>query len=340
MLKSNLSSLILSRINIDKVKTVLGNAPVLNILFKLGSQSLIDYKYPSHIFIESTRACNLKCKLCPRTAMASKGRHMDFDLFKKIVDEASHYGSRNFCLHMLGEPLLCPHIIEMVKYIKKVNKSNSILLTTNGYFLDSSKAEVFLNSNLDKITFSVFSMSNARNKMLTGEDGVGKVIDNIKEIAALRKKMHSKTKLCVRFLVCSENEDEMLQIRALAKDLGVILEIRYTHNYSGIIEADFTSRHIFKARYPCYHLWYSPAITWDGKVVVCCNDWNYSEVLGDIEKDSLAHIWQGRRMKELRGCHLGGAYDKIPLCAQCNVWSLYPDIFFKSQKKALNFKDL
>lgn len=336
MLKADLSNLILSRVNIDKVKDILGNTPFLNIFFKLGSQALIDNRYPSHIFVESTRVCNLKCKSCPRALAASKGGHMDFDLFKKIVDEASHYGSRNFCLHMLGEPLLCPKITDMVKYIKKTNNSNSILLTTNGYFLDVAKAEAFLKSNLDKITVSLFSLKNERNKILTGEDDIDKVIDNVKNMAGLRMKMNSKTKILIRFLVCKDNEDEVPRIRALVKGLGIVLEIRYTHNYSGVIEDSFTSKHICKARYPCYHLWYSPAITWDGKIVICCNDWNYHEVLGDVKQSSLADIWQGPRIRELRKYHLLGEYDKIPLCAKCNVWTLYPDIFFKAQKKILN----
>lgn len=333
MLKSNLSNLILSRVNIDKVKTILGNAPILNTFFKLGSQLLIDYRYPTHIFIETTRACNLKCGSCPRDIGSLKGGHMDFDLFMRIVDEANNFGSRNFCLHMLGEPLLYPKISEGVQYIKNANNHHSILLTTNGYFLDIFKAEKFLASNLDKITFSLFSLKSDRSKILTGNDDIFKVINNIKNLATLKRKMHSKTKIYIRFLVCEENKDEMPQFRSITRELGVFLEVRYTHNYSGIIENDYTSKHIIKRRYPCYHLWFSPAITWDGKAVLCCNDWNYSEALGDMQYTTLSNIWQGERLKQLRRYHLAGEYDKIPLCAKCNVWSLYPDIFFGMQKK-------
>lgn len=332
MLKTNLSNLILSKVNIDKVKAIIGNAPVLNALFKVVSQSLIDYKYPTHIFIESTRACNLICKYCPRDMSTSKIGHMDVALFKKIIDEASTFGRRNFCLHMLGEPLLHPKITELVQYIKKANINHSILLTTNGYSLDNFKAKKFLEHNLDKITFSLFSLKNDRCKILTGRDDIFKVINNIKDMVALKKRMHSNTKIYIRFLECEENEDEIQQFRSLAKDLGVSLEVRYTHNYSGVINKNFISKHIFKKRYPCYHLWFSPAITWDGKVVICCSDWNYFEVLGDLNRDSLATIWQSKRLKELRKMHLKGHYNNIPLCENCNVWALYPDIFFNAQK--------
>jgi len=140
MLKSIVSNFILSKVDINRIKDFMGNAPVLNIFYKLGSQSLIDYKYPTHVFIETTRACNLKCQSCPRDLGDVKAGNMKFELFRKIIDEATSFGARNFCLHMFGEPLLHPQLIEMAKYIKVSNAHHTILLTTNGYFLDSRKA--------------------------------------------------------------------------------------------------------------------------------------------------------------------------------------------------------
>jgi len=168
---------------------------------------------------------------------------------------------------------------------------------------------------------------------LTGDANIEIVINNMRNTVALKKKIDGKTKLFIRFLMCEENEDELKDFCRLAKDMGIPLEVRKTHNYSGVIEDNFTSTFTMENRYPCYHLWFSPAITWEGKILLCCNDWGNFEVLGDINKESLASIWQGNRLKELRKFHLEGHYNKIPLCEKCNVWTLYPDIFFKFQKR-------
>ncbi len=334
MLKSNLSNLIMSNVNIEKVQDILGNTPVLRIFFKLGSQALIDYRYPTHIFIETTRACNLKCTFCSRNVEHSESGHMDFDLFKSIVDEATSFGRKNFGLHLLGEPLLYPKIVEAIQYIKKANSNHAILLTTNGYLLDDFKARKILENNVDKIVFSVFSLRSERTKTLTGSSNISKVIDNIKNMVALKKRMHSKTNIYMRFMICEENKDELQQVQSLTKDLGILLEARYTHNFSGVIENNYISnKQTDKKRYPCYHPWFSPAITWDGKIVLCCNDWNYAETLGDMRETTLASVWGGERLKQLRRYHLAEEYNKIPLCAKCNVWSLHPDIFFGIQKK-------
>ena len=68
-------------------------------IFKLGAQAFIKKDYPRHLFIETTANCNLSCSYCPRERESSD---MDFGLFRKIVDEASGYGSRSFSLHLLA----------------------------------------------------------------------------------------------------------------------------------------------------------------------------------------------------------------------------------------------
>lgn len=333
MLKSLLSNFILSKVDINRAKNILGDVPVLNIFYKVFSQLLIDYTFPAHIFIEATRLCNLKCQSCPRDLSNAASGHMEFGLFKKIIDEATLHGPRNFCLHMFGEPLLNPEIVKMVKYIKAANKKHAILLTTNGYFLNEQKAQELISSGVDKIVISFFTLKEERAKRLTGNADIAKVLCNIRYAASLRSKINGKTKLFIRLLKSSDNEDEVGDFRALAKHTGVSLEIRNTHNYSGPIKNNYTSKFMNCNRYPCYHLWYSPAISWDGKVFLCCSDWNYSEVLGDIHAQSLSEIWRGERLKAVRSLHLLGKYDKVSLCKECNVWSLYPDIFFKFQKK-------
>lgn len=333
MLRTHISSFILSKVDINRFKYSIARTPVINALFKIFSQALIDYKFPAHIFIETTRACNLKCACCPRTSEDIPSGSMKLEVFCKIIDEATAYGARNFCLHMFGEPLLHPRIIDMVRYIKEANKKHSILLTTNGFFLNSEIALGLLEQGVDKIVISFISLREERLRQLTGNAQIEIVINNIKDAIAIKGNISSKTKIFMRLLLSDDTLDEKNDFIALAKKIGALAEVRNTHNYSGVIKNNYAARVLGSTRHPCYHLWYSPAITWDGKVVICCSDWNYSEVLGDIATHTLAEIWQGQRIKELRALHCAGAYQDIPLCRECNVWSLYPDIFFKFQKK-------
>lgn len=99
-------------------------------LYKSASQLWIDRTWPRHLFIETTSACQLACANCPRPRVS---RHLHYELFKKIVDEASLHGHRSFSLHLFGEPLLYPRIAESIRYLKE--RGHSVILTTNGILL-------------------------------------------------------------------------------------------------------------------------------------------------------------------------------------------------------------
>ena len=70
---------------------------------------------PDRLYIESTNICNLSCIMCPtgRKEQVRKKGYMDFELFKSIVDEmAPHVKATT--LHIWGEALLHPQIVEMI----------------------------------------------------------------------------------------------------------------------------------------------------------------------------------------------------------------------------------
>ena len=115
-------------------------------IYKPAAQMYIDRVFPRHLFIEVTANCNLSCAYCPRE---KETQNISFELLGKIVDEASGYGPRSFSLHLFGEPLLYPRIFEAVKYIKKRNSRNTVLLTTNGTVLNDC-IDDFVSAGIDQ----------------------------------------------------------------------------------------------------------------------------------------------------------------------------------------------
>jgi radical SAM protein with 4Fe4S-binding SPASM domain len=57
-------------------------------------------------------------------------------------------------------------------------------------------------------------------------------------------------------------------------------------------------------------------IAHDGRVVLCCQDWSYQEVMGDVTKDSIEDIWHNERFAEFRESLL--RRERIGLCARCD----------------------
>lgn len=332
MLKENIASFFLSKINVDLFSRMVKGNPLLGLPYKYISQRIIDYNFPQHLFIEATSACNLSCDICVRNTNKQRIGFMEMTLFKRIIDEAIIFGRRSFCLHVFGEPLLSPNIILMLEYIKYRDPKNVILLTTNGVLLDEKAANGIIDAGVDRLVVSVLTADAKKYESITGVNNLKKVEDNILNSISLKKSKKKRLpNIYVRMIKNEITESTEELFRKKWAKLNVSVDVRPAHNYAGKIKNN-SLKSTVNTRYPCYHLWFSPAVSFDGDVSICCCDWNRDAVLGNLNKESLADIWRGEKLKVLRLRHLRGEYQKIPLCHKCDVWNTYPDIFFKWQK--------
>lgn len=128
----------------------------------------------------------------------------------------------------------------------------------------------------------------------------------------------------VRILLETTPKEELEKWRKWPK-----LEIKNLHNYGGNISLEsYGVKSTAGSRYPCYHLWLAPAVAWNGKILMCCNDPHQKEVIGQYGETSMAEAWQ--KLNGVREAHLRGEYSGI--CANCDSWKTYPDLFFNFQK--------
>lgn len=331
-MKKKIVSFFLSKINTGKFSEIIKKSAILSIPYKIIAKRLIDLDFPYHLFIETTSACNLKCKMCARNWGAVKIGTMNLELFKKIIDEAAMHGPRTFSLHMSGEPLISPDILTMISYIKEKNKKNAILLTTNGVLLSEKVSKHLILENVDKIFVSMHSSNNEDYTQITGVNKLNSVEENVKNLIELKKyKNKTRPLIYLRMIVDKKEKEKIKNFQNKWRLFPVRVEIREPHNFGGKINLKEIKKD--KKRYPCYHLWFSPGINFDGDFSICCCDLFKEGVAGNLSNETVSKIWKGENILKYRNYHLKGEYDKIPLCKNCDVWKTYPDIFFKWQKK-------
>ena len=116
-------------------------------------------KFPTHVDIEASSACNLNCPMCYTVTDEFKEQvsrmHMDFELFKKLIDECASYSSNySVRLSWRGEPFLHPKFDEMVRYAKKAG-IKEVSTLTHGGFLDPERFEKLMKAGLDWLSISV-----------------------------------------------------------------------------------------------------------------------------------------------------------------------------------------
>jgi MoaA/NifB/PqqE/SkfB family radical SAM enzyme len=91
--------------------------PVRTVLLKAGRDRAP--RWPEIVQIESTNLCNAKCVFCPRDEMRRRQGVMDFDLYRKVVDETAALGVTHLRVHNYGEPFLDKELVEKVRYAKQ-----------------------------------------------------------------------------------------------------------------------------------------------------------------------------------------------------------------------------
>jgi len=106
---------------------------------------------PTDIIISATGKCNLHCKMCDIHVSSGKDTLLLPD-YKKLIDEASSAGARNFVLSG-GEPLLIKDVFEIISYAKR--KGFNVSMPTNGTLVTEEIAKKLKTSGLRVANVSI-----------------------------------------------------------------------------------------------------------------------------------------------------------------------------------------
>jgi hypothetical protein len=116
-------------------------------------------RLPGRMFIECTAACNISCtEACcaPETGITRTRQTgmLDFDLFRRVLDEAGpSLGRLDFFNY--GEAFLHKRAIEMCEYIKSRFPHIYLYTSTNGLAFSEAQARRLVHSGIDEVTFSI-----------------------------------------------------------------------------------------------------------------------------------------------------------------------------------------
>jgi radical SAM protein with 4Fe4S-binding SPASM domain len=59
--------------------------------------------------------------------------------------------------------------------------------------------------------------------------------------------------------------------------------------------------------------------TWQGNVILCCNDWEEKVVFGNVIDKPLSLILADKKYREYYYAHRDGKAKDLPLCRECNL---------------------
>ena len=267
-------------------------------------------RMPEIVQIESTNICNAKCVFCPRDDMHRRQGIMSVELFRKIVDECVELGITHVRMHNYGEAFIDKRLVEKVRYAKQQG-IKEVGMISNGSLITDQIARGMIDAGLDAINISV----DASGKEVFESTRVGlkydKVIGNIERLVRLRADSGKRRpKLILSFVRQNNSADEQAFIehwRAIADKIHVT----DLHNWAGTLNKESD------VNYPCYRPWLTFTVLWDGRVSLCCADFDGKTILGDLNTHSIAEIWNAEPYRDVRRQHLESGGPDI--CRACDL---------------------
>ena len=299
---------------------------------------------PYSVMIEPTNLCNFRCNFCPtgqpdllKKINRPKGS-MSPSLFQKIIKDISFFPSKLkvLNLHKDGEPLVNSHLSEMISSAVSQEVADSVALTTNGALLTAEKSKEILKAGIDVIRVSVEHVSDEKYKKITQTFGdYNKIVNNVSSLFNERNKLKSKTKIWVKIINFDLSNEEINKFENDFKSICDEYLITTPVGWSRTELYDFTlgsaprtsengETELRPSRIVCPYPFYSMAINFDGSVCMCCVDWSYSTIIGQVTENSLLEIWNGKAANDFRVMHLTNNRHKNSACANCQSIQGFP----------------
>lgn len=201
------------------------------ILILLGIVCKKVFAGPLEASIDITNRCGVGCITCwfysplrvEKVDSQWARQQMDFDLFKRIIDELSAVGVRRVMVGGSGEPFYHSHIIEMITYAKRAGMS--VNSATAGIYFNEKNLRQLYDVGLDNLNISILAgTSETYLKMHPNqkESAYVKIINALHLLSKWKKESDSVSPVInLVYVVCNLNFQEIEKILDLAKEFSV-----------------------------------------------------------------------------------------------------------------------
>jgi len=300
--------------------------------------SLTPSTYPDRLYVESTNMCNLKCVMCPNGLglMKRPKGYMDFDLFKSVMDEmAPHVKATT--VHIWGEALMHPRIVDMIEYAKQFPLE--VEISTNGTLLDERMCGRLMESGLDEIYLCLDGINKDTYEAVRCAADFETTHENIERFVDTKARLGLQRPFVnLQIIDMAPTKSEIDSFRRAWQRPGVDhINVKAFDSWGNQVEniSDLRAENpdIPDTRWACPNLWYHAHVYWDGTLVCCDRDFDARFPLGNV-RDGVMKVWNGERMMALRAKHLSGDLDDVPSCKNCVEWAWWHPTWFRSRGNA------
>lgn len=272
--------------------------------------------------IEINKNCNLNCSMC-NTALSNRPNfNMGMDLFEHTVRAAREMRPDGLlALHTIGEPLVNPLLPEYFAILRKYGMQ--IRLSTNSLRLEEKLPIIFEYADVIRmLRFSIDGASQETYEKIRRPGKFSRLIQNMDAFLEEHTKRPCIDRLELDSIVSSDVQHELAyHLEFYSKyvpmgNIGLHLVNGLSPDNTYFLEKSILKQHIIPNN-PCSQLAGPMHVLNDGRVSVCCRDYQGDLVIGNVLESSPTELWNSAEVRELRRQHIDNDIPSESLCADC-----------------------
>lgn len=280
--------------------------------------------FPKYFLIEPVNTCNARCIMCGIDFDKKVKAVLPNELLDKIADELSGYSSHveKVMLYLDCEPLLDRSLHLKVARLKEAGIKR-VNIATNASILTARAATNLIKAGLDEIYITIDSLKKETFEAIRLRLNFDKVYENTVNFIKIRDELNPDLIIRVQMILQELNADEG---EAFTEHWTPLLgpkdqvAVQRAHNWANAVEVMKFGDEETINNIPCIALWGTLCIHANGDVGLCCMDTDSSILLGNVNSQSIAEIWSGDQLQEIREKHMSGRRNEIALCDGCTLW--------------------
>lgn len=286
--------------------------------------------FPFSMGVEVTNFCNLKCPMCPREIAERGFGNMDFELFAKIADEASHHAYRIFLPQGFGESFIHPRFRDMLLYLKQKGVHPTMVIT-NGTLLNEKNVTALIDGEVDLVSVSLDGTNKEVYEAIRKNAKYERVVANVRYLFEERERRQATLpRIILRMIKMAETEADVPKFQEYwAPWLKPGDEIAFSNyqTWNGSVAdkrvEEPSGMTALKSghRGPCRMLYKTAQVYFDGRMTPCCYDYDCTMEIGNVREQSVSEIWNGERAQHFRRLHEEGKSEEIPICRGCQEYT-------------------
>lgn len=283
-------------------------------------------RFPEVISIESSSHCNADCIMCPREQLSRSKGNMTMELYQKIIDECADYSGHIRLIQpfMFGEPFINKRLVEMIRYTKAKLPRTPVNVSTNGSLIHPAKAQELIDVGLDKINIDIDGATKDTFEQVRIGLDYEQVVENARYLMKLKRSSGSrKPEITVTIINMDQTRDEIEAFKQLWGPIADHVVVQSYTTWTGSVEDRNVGEQEQRSdaggfTFPCKHPWEEFVISHDGRVSICCLDFDFKVVVGDVNHQSIQSIWNSDPIQQIRERMIENRYDELSLCSKCN----------------------